>query len=654
MPLTIRAGAAAFGLALAFPLASTAAAQSAPSPNDAGWPVYGHDAGGSRYSPLDLIDRGNVRRLEIAWQFRTGDVGRGEGGIGKTAFQATPILVEDTLYVSSPFNRVFALDSETGKARWTYDPRIDRTRPYSEFTSRGVSAWLDERAAANAPCRLRIFLATVDARLIALDDRTGQPCSGFGAGGTVDLTAGAGAVRPGEYGVSSPPAIVGDRVIVGSFIADNQRADAPSGAVRAFDARTGAVLWRWEPLLSRAAGGSGAVRTEGQVQITGAGNAWSILSADAERDLVFIPTGSASPDFYGGNRQGDDRHANSVVALRASTGALVWAFQMVHHDLWDYDTPAQPVLVNIRREGRDIPAVAQATKMGHLFVLDRATGAPLFPVEERPVPTRTEPGETAWPTQPVPVKPPPLVPQSLTPEDAWGITPLDRYLCRRRIAALRSEGIFTPPSLEGSIIFPGNAGGTNWGSLAFDPKRRLAVLNTSRVAHVVTLIPRERFDEARRAEPETEHGRQEGTPYGIRRELLLSPIMLPCNPPPWGTLAAVDLDDGTVRWEVPLGTTRDVAPVPLAIGWGTPNMGGPIVTGGGLVFIGAAMDDYLRAFDIDTGEELWKGRLPAGGQATPMTYRGSRSGKQYIVIAAGGHGKMATRLGDYLVAFALP
>jgi quinoprotein glucose dehydrogenase len=367
-----------------------------------------------------------------------------------------------------------------------------------------------------------------------------------------------------------------------------------------------------------------------------------------------VPTGSASPDFYGGERKGQNLYANSLVALRASTGRVVWHFQVVHHDLWDYDVPAQPTLVTVNRGGQAIPAVAQATKMGHLFLLHRETGAPLFPVEERPVPPSTVPGEQAWPTQPHPTAPRPLVPRRLTAADAWGLTFWDRGRCRQRMERLRGGDIFTPPSTEGTMVFPGNAGGTNWGSVAVDPGRGLLLVNTTRLAHVITLIPREQYNAARAAQPKPEYGRQVGTPYAMRREALLSPLGIPCNPPPWGTLAAVELASGQVRWEVPLGTLRDLLPVPLPLAWGTPNMGGSITTATGLVFIGAAMDNYLRAFDVERGRELWRGRLPAGGQATPMTYRLRPDGRQLVVIAAGGHNRMGTTLGDAVVAFALP
>jgi quinoprotein glucose dehydrogenase len=416
----------------------------------------------------------------------------------------------------------------------------------------------------------------------------------------------------------------------------------PSGRVQAFDARSGAPRWSVDPVPG-----------------TGAANVWSLISADPERDLVFLPTSSPSPDFYGGERPGDNRHADSVVALRGATGEVAWAFQTVHHNLWDYDVASQPVLIDWVERGRRRPAVAQATKMGHLFFLDRETGAPLVPLEERPVPQSDVPGETTAPTQPFPTWPPPLSPQRLTPDDAWGITRWDRDWCRRRIAGLRSEGVFTPPSFRGSVIFPGTAGGSNWGSLAYDPERRLLFANTSSIANLAQIVRREEVDldrENRRRETGDflATAAMEGTPYVARFGVLVSPFMVPCNPPPWGTLTALDLERRELRWRSTLGTTRDLAPVPIALPWGTPNMGGPLATAGGLVFIAAALDDYLRAFDSETGEEVWRGRLPAGGQATPMSYRVRDGGRQFVVIAAGGHSQMRSRRGDTLVAFALP
>jgi quinoprotein glucose dehydrogenase len=388
--------------------------------------------------------------------------------------------------------------------------------------------------------------------------------------------------------------------------------------------------------------------------VLGTPNVWAPISVDEERGLVFVPTGNPAPDYFGGLRNGIDHYGSSVVALRASNGSVVWSYQTVHHDLWDYDVSSQPTLTTLVRDGARIPALIQATKMGLVFVLQRETGEPIFPVEERPVPQGGVPGELLSPTQPFPLKPPPLVPHDLSPEDAWGITPFDRAACRRTFEALRYEGIYTPPSLQGSLMYPGNAGGSNWGSVAVDPERQILIANVSDVPFAVTLLPAEGYEQARRDNPGVEIAPQRGTPYAMRRETVLSPLGVPCNPPPWGTLAAVDLDDGEIRWQVRLGTIRDIAPIPLPIKLGTPNIGGPLVTASGLVFIGAAMDDYLRAFDTETGEELFKWRLPAGGQATPMSYRARPGGKQYIVIAAGGHGRGGTRLGDFIVAFALP
>ena len=620
------------------------------------WPAYGRDAGGSRYSPLAQITPDNVGELEIAWTYRTGELEAARAVPWHNAtLETTPILVDGALYLCTTFDRIVALDPETGTERWRFDPHIDADRPRSDLACRGVSTWLDGAAVQGAPCARRIFLGTVDGRLFGVDAKTGTPCADFGTKGGVNLTQGVGPAEPGRYGVTSPPVVVGDLVIVGSAIGDNQRADEARGTVRAFDARSGAMRWSWDPIPRTPDDPAWSSWKDGSAAHTGAANAWSILSADPERDLVFVPTGSASPDFYGGERRGDDLYANSVVALRASTGEVVWNFQVVHHDLWDYDVPSQPTLVTVRRDGATIPAVAQATKMGHVFVLHRETGAPLFPVEERPVPQTDVPGEETSPTQPFPVLPPALARQTLTPDDAWGITPWDRDKCRTKMSAWRSEGVFTPPSLRGTVIFPGNAGGTNWGSVAFAPDRGLLVANASNIPTAVKLIPRADFDAERAANPGHEISPQAGTPFGMRRDFdaFLSPLGIPCNPPPWGTLSAIDLTTGTIRWQATLGTTRDLAPIPISIKWGTPNMGGPIITAGGLVFIAAAMDNYLRAFDLETGKELWKGRLPAGGQATPMTYRLKEDGRQYVVIAAGGHARMGTTLGDFIVAFAL-
>ena len=628
----------------------------------AGWSHYGGDAGGRRHSPLDQITPENVEDLEVAWVYHHGDVlvGGAEavahgGSPASTTFQNTPILVDDTLYICSPLNKVIALDAETGEERWKFDPGVDVAGAYL-LNCRGVSAWTDSRAAAGATCATRIFTGTIDARLIALDAKTGEPCDEFGEQGTVDLTEGIGDIATGEYGVTSPPVVLGDRVVTGSMVLDNRRKDAPSGVVRAYSARTGKRLWAWNALVP-----GEATNEEGEFR-RGTSNAWSALSADPERNLVFVPTGNTSPDYFGGHRNGLDYYSSSIVALDGDSGEVVWSYQTVHHDIWDYDIGAQPVLFDFPTPSGSVPGVIAATKMGHLFFLDRLTGRPLLPVEERPVPGRAVPGEAALsPTQPFPVKPPPLHPPTLEPEDAFGFTPWDRSACRKIIEEARSEGIFTPPSTQGTIQYPGMVGGLNWGSLTVDQGRRLMVVNTQRIATYIRMVPRSIYDEmveSAGGAPAFGFEPQEGTPYALERYPLLSPWLgAPCNPPPWGTLVAVDLETGDIAWEVPLGNTRDLAPWPvwLFLGeMGVPNLGGPISTESGLTFIGATTDAYVRAFATETGELLWKSRLPNSAQATPMTYRLRPDGKQFVVIAAGGHMLLGTAPGDSLVAYALP
>ncbi|MDX2031394.1 MAG: pyrroloquinoline quinone-dependent dehydrogenase [Blastocatellia bacterium] len=621
----------------------------------AGWPNYGRDPGGGRYSPLTQIHRNNVKQLKVAWTYHTGEAASSSPMRKYAAFEATPLMVDGTLYVSTPFNRVIALDARTGAERWVFDPKLDLSGRYSEATSRGVSTWRDPEGKLGR----RIYVATLDARLIALEAATGAPCADFGAQGQVDLSVGVRMEARGSYQVTSPPAIIGDLVIVGSAIGDNRAVELERGVVRAFDARSGQLKWSWDPIPTDPADPARATWAGESAAKTGAANAWAPLSADPERGLVFVPTSSPSPDFYGGERLGDNRYANSIVALQAATGKVVWHYQLVHHDLWDYDVPAQPILVTLKRDGRDVPAVVAATKMGFLFVFHRETGAPLFPIEERPVPASDVAGEIAAKTQPFPQAPPALVPQRLRPEDAWGALPSDRKWCAEQLARLRNEGLYTPPSLRGTIGFPGYIGGINWSGMSFDPVRGLLVTNSNRVAVVIKLIPRPEFDAARVAGKKPgEFARQAGTPYGMYREPLLSPHETPCNAPPWGVLTAVDLNTGQVRWDAPLGTVpkigllEQIALMRSKQSLGSPNMGGSIVTAGGLAFIGAAMDTALRAFDIESGRELWKGDLPASANATPMTYQ--LDGRQFVAVAAGGHGKLGSVLGDAVVAFSLP
>jgi quinoprotein glucose dehydrogenase len=605
---------------------------------DSGWTVYGGDAGGTRYSALKQITRENVGGLKPVWTYHTGALKPKTDLNEKAAFEATPILIDGTLYLSTPFNRVIALDPATGIERWSYDPKIDRSHDFSEVTSRGVSAWSDPKAGAGAPCKLRIYEGTIDARLIALDGKSGKPCGDFGNSGTVDLTRGVvyGPEFRGSYQVTSPPVIVGDMVITGSSIGDNGAVDMPRGVVRGYDARTGALRWTWDPIPW----------AEKQQVRTGAANAWSVFSVDPARDLVFVPTGSASPDYYGGTRPGDNRWANSVVALKASTGEFVWGFQVAHHDLWDYDVASQPVLLDYR--GR--PAVAVTTKIGNVFVLDRVTGKPLHTVEERAAPKSDIPGEDAAPSQPMPAWSA-MVPQRITAADAWGVTAEMREWCRAKIESLRNDGLFAPPSLRGTISFPGNIGGVNWGGAAWDPARNLLIANTNRVAAIMKLLPREEmqaaFDSAKQTETAWggEFARQRGTPYGMHREWLVAPNGQPCNAPPWGALVAFDLATGKVKWESALGKMAEDSPA------GSISLGGPMATAGGVIFTAAAKDPHLRGFDSDSGKEIWTVELPASAQSTPMTYEWE--GRQYVVICAGGHGKLKSKMGDSVVAFAL-
>lgn len=620
------------------------------------WPAYGRDPGGSRFSPLTQINRNNVKNLKVAWIYRTGDLSDGKNARSSSSFQCTPLLVGGMLYLVTSFNRVIALDPVTGKERWVFDPQIDLKRGYdNQLNSRGVSTWLDPQRKDGQPCRRRILLGTNDSRLLALDAATGKRCEDFGTNGEVDLARGVSvaARNPGEYAVTSPPAIIKDLVVVGAAIGDNNRVTAPSGVVRAYDVRAGKLRWAWDPIPPNF---KKSATSDAGYQL-GTANVWSVISVDEARDLIFLPTGNTSPDYYGGERKGSDFYSSSVVALRGSTGQVVWHFQTVHHDVWDYDIPAEPALITVRRNGRAIPAVAVATKVGHLFVLNRDTGKPLFPVEERPVPQRGVEGEELSPTQPFPVKPRALAPQSLKPDEAFGLTEADKKACRDQMAALRNDGVFTPPSLQGTLVYPGDVGGMNWSGMSFDPQRGLLITNTNRLPRAVTLIPRQDVTPEQvtkmRSQPLVELARQEGTPYMMKREVIVRlPLLVPCTPPPWGTLVAVDLNSGEVRWEVPLGVMPELADRPDAAKWGSLNLGGSIVTAGGLVFIGAARDNYLRGFDVETGVEIWKGELPAGGQATPMTYQAA--GKQFVVIAAGGHGRLPSKRGDYVVAFSLP
>jgi len=611
----------------------------------AGWPTWGGPPGGTRFSPLDGIDAGNVAALVRVWTFHTGDVAPGRL---KTSFQATPVLWRDQLLLCSPYDRVFALDARTGEPRWIYDPGVD-IEAIGGGTCRGVALWEDARATSAGACAARVFVATMDARLLAIDAATGEACADFAP---VDLTRGLGEVRRNEVRVTSAPTVIGDVVTVGHLVRDNRRVDAPGGVIRGYDARTGALRWAFDPVPP----GTPPLPADadGPRYHRGTPNAWSTFSVDAARDLVFVPTGNPSNDFYRSGRGAIDHYGSSVVALRGSTGERVWHFQTVHHDLWDYDVGSQPTLVDLEIDGRRVAALVQPTKVGHVFVLDRETGEPVFPVEERPVPQSDVPGEVSAPTQPFPTRPPPLHPSGIRPDEVFGLTPIDRAACRRALGRLRNEGPFTPPSVGGSLEYPGVAGGANWGSAAWSAAQGLLVMTLTRLGTVQRLVPRAELESLEPNPPIEILFPQHGTPYGLLQSVFVSPWGIPCTPPAWSELLAIDLVRGAVAWRVPFGSTRGLAPWPFWLDWGVPGMGGPIVTGGGLVFIGASMDGQFRAFDLASGRELWSDTLPAGGQATPMTYRLRDGGRQWVVIAAGGHATLGTEPGDAVVAYALP
>ena len=632
---------------------STGVAPTTASGPAQGWASYG-GADAARYSSLDEINRANIDALEPVWEHRSGDISDGRGEWGFSSLQVTPLVDGDTLYYCTPFGRVFALDAETGEERWQFDPVVkNRHSGLYPVICRGVALWHSREQPASEFCASRIIYGTRDAELIALDARSGLPCDDFGDAGRVALKVDITGARPGEYYPTSPPYVIGDIAVVGATVPDNERKDVPSGVVRAFDTRSGEQVWAWEP-VSEDYKQRYRDRLGNNRYHLGTPNVWAPISGDPARQLVFVPTGNPAPDLYGGDRDGIDDYGSSVVALHAANGEVAWHFQTVHNDVWDYDVASQPTLFQIPGVGNGKPGLAQATKMGHVFLLDRDSGDPLYPVEERPVPQGGVPGETLSPTQPFPTHPGPLhLPAQLGPDDMDGFVGFDRAACQRELAKYRSEGMFTPPSLEGSVLFPHTTGGINWGGVAIDPDNALLFVNQMHLAAVVRLIPREAYD-ARNPQGQypLEYYPMTGSPYGVERFPLMSPLGAPCNPRPWGSLMAVDLKSGETLWRSPLGTTRGQAPWPLWFEAGSPNTGGPLATAGGLLFIAASTDGYFRAFDTRSGEELWRYRLPYAGNATPMTYRARDGGRQFVVIAAGGHGW--SEPGDALVAFALP
>lgn len=619
------------------------------------WDHYGGDLGGTRFAPGVQIQPGNVEKLELAWQFRSGDAASGNDYFGRdSSMKATPILVNDKLIFSTGFNRVFALNPASGDQLWVFDPEVDFSRNYSEmFTSRGVSAWHDAGAEQDESCRSRVYLGTLDARLIAIDANSGNKCIGFGVRGEIDLSKGIANYRRGQYSLTSPITVVNNVLVVGSSIGDNGGVELEPGVVRGFDARSGRLLWQWDPIPRSADAPGGDTWSNDGGRKNGGANVWSIMSADAERNLVFLPTTSPSPDFYGGERQGDNMFANSVVALDAGTGDMVWHYQTVHHDLWDYDLASQPLLMDAMVAGEKVPVVVQASKMGHVFVLHRETGEPVFEVEEKPVARTDVRGEQSSATQPFPVSPPPLHDGTVK---VWDLNAEHEDYCRNLLQGVRFEGIFTPPSLGGTLLFPGNGGGTNWGSMAADPDRQIAVLAVNRLPTIVKLVPRAEFESTAARERGGPLGiqftEQYGTPYGMARHDVYNPhLRLPCLEGPWGEVVALDMSDGSIRWRVPLGVFPGVEDHPEASSWGSLATGGPMLTAGGLLFIADRYRKKLLALNAESGDTIWSATLPAEATATPMSY--THDGEQYIVITAGGDMDDTDVPGDFVLAFRL-
>lgn len=621
------------------------------------WHAYGRTGYGQRYSPLAQITPANVAQLQPAWTFHTGDRRGRPGDPEETTFEVTPLKVGNRLFVCTPHQSVLALDATTGRQLWRRDLPIGPALALQHLTCRGLSFHrADASATPPARCQERVFMPTADGRVVALDAGSGEPCLSFGGGtGAIDLWQGMPNVKPGAYYSTSPVVVTRRMLVVAGTVLDNASVNEQSGVVRGYDVDSGALVWAWDPAKPE--------QTEplpaGQTYTPNSPNSWSVSSVDEALGLVYVPMGNQPPDQWGGRRSAAvERYSSAVVALELATGRVRWAFQTVHHDLWDYDVPAQPVLVDLVVRGQVVPALVQPTKQGELFVLDRRTGTPVHPVTEVPVPQGAAGGDRTAPTQPVSAisfAPPPL-----TEARMWGGTMFDQMLCRIAFRSMRYEGRYTPPTLQGTIVDPGNFGVFNWGSIAVDPVRGLAFTTPVGIAFTVQLVPRPdattllvQKDGQKPQGSLPALNENFGAPFASRMEPFVSPLGIPCQQPPWGSVAGVDLNAGRIVWRHRNGTVRDLSPLPLPFKMGVPSLGGPIVTAGGVAFLSGTLDDYVRGYELASGRELWRARLPAGGQATPMTYLGE-DGRQYLLVAAGGHGSTGTKPGDALIAYALP
>lgn len=636
--------------------AQTPAAVSSTIP-DADWPAYGRNQEGQRYSPLKQITDKNVGELKEAWTFQTGDVKRPTDP-GEITNEVTPIKIRDTLYLCTAHQQLFALDAATGKQKWKFDPRLDTNPSFQHVTCRGVS--YHEATADNASpdvvsdCPRRILLPVNDGRLFAINADNGKLCESFANKGILNLQTNMPVTTPGMYEPTSPPIITDKVIVIAGAVTDNYSTREPSGVIRGFDVNSGKLLWAFDP----GAKDPNAVPGDEHHFTINSPNSWAPAAYDAKLDLVYLPMGVTTPDIWGGNRTPEqERFASSIVALNATTGKLAWSYQTVHHDLWDMDMPSQPTLADITVKGETVPVIYAPAKTGNIFVLDRRDGKLVVPAPEKPVPQGAAKGDYVTPTQPfsdLSFRPK----KDLSGADMWGATLYDQMVCRIIFHKLRYEGIFTPPSEQGTLVFPGNLGMFEWGGISVDPNRQVAIANPMALPFVSKLMPRgpgnpmEPPKDAKGSGTETGIQPQYGVPYGVTLNPFLSPFGLPCKQPAWGYISALDLKTNEVVWKKRIGTVRDSSPLPLPFKMGMPMLGGPISTAGNVLFIGATADNYLRAYNMSNGDKLWEARLPAGGQATPMTYE--VNGKQYVVISAGGHGSFGTKMGDYIVAYALP